>query len=71
MPHSLILNQVNTRLNPRRETPGIKSDWSNYKCGLFWQNHKAKQFTVVLKMQIHLLAVPQQTWNHLDFEFIS
>lgn len=29
MSHSLILHQVNKSLNPFRETPGIKSDWSN------------------------------------------
>lgn len=29
MSHSLMLHQVNTSLNTCKETPGMKSDWSN------------------------------------------
>lgn len=59
-----------------KETPGSKSGWNSLPSQIVYvivllTKPQGKAYTVVLKMQVSLLAVPQCTWNHLDFEFIS
>lgn len=72
VPHSLMLLQVHTTLNLCRETPGLKSGWNSLSSQIIHvtvvlTKPQGKAITVVLKMQVHLLAVPQHTWNNLDF----